>query len=39
MARLIDELDDYLRRVTIVSSAHAGGAAATTNPRSPHHAD
>lgn len=39
MARLIDELDDYLRRVTIVSSAHTGGAPARTNPRSPHHAD
>ena len=37
MARLIDELDDYLRRVTVVS--HASGAAARTNSRSPHHAD
>jgi HPt (histidine-containing phosphotransfer) domain-containing protein len=40
MAQLIDELDDYLRRVTVVSAtAHAGDAAGTTNPRSPHHAD
>ena len=38
MTRLIDELDDYLRRVVVVSS-HAADADARTNERSPHHAD